>query len=273
MRRFHKSWLFQVILVLLGFSTALVLQHFPYFIQILKSIDWESLAFWLILFLGALIPIIINYLSIRRQEVLKLKGVFLADNAMIIRAYKEWSILFRVTVITKKKREDLCFHYECSSADSTATYLRTLHVLSDKEVFSKFKLSWYEYKEKLSQLCSDAIDMELEYINNYLLNAELIFEDLPSALYEDYGIALKNDFFDLSYALDKVIEIYKSKCLFMLDVHRDRITQNPCKQSIDERLLRTNLQKYRSEFIQIIETRRSDFAKAYTTLVHPNAPT
>ncbi len=249
MRKAIWYWLLLIMALIIGFITAIVMLRFQYFIQVLKQVDWTSLSFWLVLFLGALIPIVFSYLTIRKQEVMKLKAIFLHENAQIIREFLEWSVIFRTTVYTKKTKDDLRFEYICTPQDASAPTLRTLHVLTCKDSFSSFKLSWFRVRAKLSQLNNEAVNTEMVFIDNYLLNVEILFEKLPSSAYEEYGIALKNDFFNMGRSLDEAVKEYVDHRLFLLKIERDKMQQN--EHVLDKRFRETNFCKYRDHFMSI----------------------
>src|SRR5690606_9228869 len=120
------------------------------FIILMKKVNWSGLTYWFSLFLGATIPIIINYFSMKKQEVIKLKAKLAQDKIDIIREYKAFDFLMRTTMILDKTITDLEFDYEPTLQDKSAPNLRGLIILDNHEKYNEWKTNNMMFLEKLN---------------------------------------------------------------------------------------------------------------------------
>jgi len=237
---------------IIGFVIALCLLNYDYFITIMKNIKWTKWIPWLTLIGGSLIPIIINYFMIKKQEVIKLKVKIAERKLCIVLDFKNFDLCLRATCPLNKNVEDLNFKYEPTREDLSSSQIRGSILLCGRPDENGNVVSFEEWKftiitklEQLNRLDSKEISNYVSYFNNYLLNISELLQDMPKQYYEDVSVAVKNDFFNFSYELNEIINNYINKQLYKFEnnISRNESTKKQDK-FIEKKLYNTNLLKY-----------------------------
>ena len=224
--------------------------------DLIESANWAQIIPWASLIAGALlgtfITIFINYISIKQQEIIKLKAKIAEDKIRIVRAYLSYELFLGLTMITKITKEDLLFGYELSEQDLSAPTLRMLHILSDYKSYSDFKVKITGYFEEMDGLGCNDIRNYTQYIRVYLLNLDILLEDIPESYYPQISIALKNDFMNFKNELSALINRYLNRKLYQFRV--DRAKEVLSDKEIRVILEKTNFWKYRKELSSFKES-------------------
>jgi len=217
--------------------------------------DWNQIIPWAMLVGGALLgvtlTIIINYILLKKQEVIKLKSKIAEDKIQIVREYFSFDVCLGSTVISNFTINELLFDYEPTSQDKTSSKLRMLDVLSTKEKYFSFNNTIIHHFDKLSGLRSDAVNEYIWYFKHYLLNLATLLDNMPEHHYNQVAFALKNDFIEMRLELEKILNTYLDKQLFKFK--SDKVKKSKRKKDITEMINKTNLLKYRGQLQRLCE--------------------
>lgn len=236
-----------LLIFLFGIFTGFALTFLEPLISVLRTLDWQSLLYWLTLFLGALIPIAVNYLSIKKQEVLRIKSRFAQDKIDIIREIGKFDLQMRSTIILDKSLNDMTISYNPTKEDAAAPYLRGLWILQTHENFSDWREECIASFEKLDYLRCNDVSNYIWYMSSYILNLVHAIETIPNEKLWEVSVCVRSDFFEMSGELKKLIDRYIDNDLIRF--HNDKrvaVTSN-IENSIGLRLKNSNLEKYKNE--------------------------
>lgn len=235
------------IAVITGFIIAIIALKNQAFINVMKKVNWSGLAFWGSIILGAIIPIVINHVYVKKQETIKLKSKLVQDKIDVLREYKEFDVFMRLTVYLDKEISDLNFDYEPTIEDASAPTLRGLHILQSHETYNDWKLKNMVYMEKLKGLGNYYISSYTDYLLNYILNVDILVNSVPDTGMWEVSIAVKNDFMDISKELNIIIDKYLNNTLYKLKNESYKKEDSMNQNKINKKLNETNLIKYRSQ--------------------------
>ena len=229
------KWAKVILLLLVGVITGLIVAKNEAFIIVMKRVNWSGLTFWFSLFLGALIPIIVNYFSIKQQEVIKLKSKLIQDKINIISEYKTFSIFMSATDTVEKSIEDLDFDYEPTMQDLSAPTIRGLNILSSHEIFESWRVQNILALHKLNSLGSERISNYALYMQNYILNLVILIENIPDYKLWNVSVAVKGDFFNMNNEISKIIDDYLNHTLYKFKEEYKK-KENSLKQKTESKM-------------------------------------
>lgn len=236
--------------LLIGCVIGISISKYEEVILVLKSVNWSGLTYWVTLFIGATIPIMVNYFLIKKQEVIKLKSKIIQDKIDIIRDYKSFDLFMRQTVILDKKIEDLEFEYEPTPQDLSAPTIRCLGILTNKELYNTWRIANRGYIEKLNSLGNNKISNYTRYIDNYILNLDILLESIYDEKLWNVAVAVKNDFINMSLELSSIIDEYLTNSLYKFKDENKKI-KNEFGDNIQKKMKNTNLIKYRNQLFTL----------------------
>lgn len=236
--------------LLIGGVIGISISKYEEVILVLKSVNWSGLTYWITLFIGATIPIMVNYFLIKKQEVIKLKSKIIQDKIDIIRDYKSFDLFMRQTVILDKKIEDLEFEYEPTPQDLSAPTIRCLGILTNKESYDTWRIANRGYIEKLNSLGNNKISNYTWYIDNYILNLDILLENIYDEKLWNVAVAVKADFINMSLELSSIIDEYLTNSLYKFK-DENKKTKNGFGDNIQKKLKNTNLIKYRTQLFTL----------------------
>ncbi|MBK5243095.1 hypothetical protein [Clostridium sp.] len=240
-----------ITVLVVGMAIGFIVTKNQAFINVMRMVNWSVLLFWFTLFLGATIPITVNYFSIKKQEVIKLKAKLAQDKIDILRDYKTFDLFMRMTVDLDKEVSELKFKYDATIIDLTAPSLRGLNILVSHEIYDNWKADNMQHIEKLNGLGSKKISNHTWYMLNYILNLDVLIEDIPNDKMLEISVAVKNDFIDMSNDFGEIIDKYLNLDLYKfkndLTSKKNIITQ----AQIANKLNKTNLIKYKEQLSRL----------------------
>lgn len=240
----------------IGFSLGVVLLNFERFSNMLFSVNWSSITYWLTLFLGASIPIFINYFSMKHHEVNKIKGQLASDKIDIIRSFGDTDFLMRATNLGDKTKDDMNIDYSLDEIDKSSPYLRGLIIFNNHELYNNWKVKLIMHFEKFLLLQSKEVNDYVFYIRNYLVNLDHYVERVLDEDLWEIGIVVRNDFMQFSSELNEILSDFMHNEVFKLKHKRDSNTRDITQNEINAFMSKTKLVKHKTEIENICSVNR-----------------
>lgn len=213
---------------IIGVAVAMSLLRFDFFVVVMKKVNWSGLTFWLTLFLGALVPIIFNYFSVKKQEVIKLKAKIASDKLEIIRGYKKRIFSCFLSVCYQDDVDDEHYQY-VKKYLNTPLYSRELEglcFLKNKEEYSKFKAELNEIIRNLESLGSKNVFIKTCHVNAYFYKLDAFLYDLPEKYYFDISTVILGDIEKIFLELCAALDEFSNMEIFTLSNYTQSIRNN-----------------------------------------------
>ncbi len=241
-----KKYLPFFIGVFCGGIIATIIFFIPVISNGIENADWSKAVVWFSIFLGALIPILVNHYSIRRQEIIKLKAKMASMRLDDINTSRAIIEFMKMTTYTEYTTKTLKINYSPTVQDSSAPTLRSLIIMQNHEYFDNWRLQQNAAFQTLNKLNYNKLNKTLFYCLNYILNLETAINELPDSSMPQVGIVIKNDFFEMHDQIMEAIDDYIENHLFRL---KYMVSTKKDKEEFDPEILKdNNLYKYRIEF-------------------------
>lgn len=248
-----KKFIYPLIYMTIGFfiggCISVYINKNEYFARALEEVNFNVLFSIVTLVIGLIIPITINFFSVKKQEQMKLFSHMIKKKFDEIDFFEEKSKLLSYTVMSDKHIGNLDFKYQPTKEDLTSETIRVAYLFyNGREVYNKFKVEYIELLLGLGPLNKD-IKYYQSYINHYFFNLEHLLEDVDEENLWQVGVAIKNDLIDMHSEFCELLANYK------MDMFK-KMSFMYCNDNIDmdkiiAKLNKSNFNRYRHMLKQI----------------------
>lgn len=233
-----------------GFVLAVMFLKSKQVLNIIKSIDIVSLAYWVSIMIGALVSallvIIATYFTVKKQEIIKLKAKVIERNIDIVYQLIQFStVLSTMTLQDNKKKSDLEFEYNCDNIDEYPISIPS--VLTEEFHSSGWYVNFLMLMDSNTRIMNVEIIHYEHFIKEYFLNLYLIYDKMPIDKRWQVAFAVKPDFREICGEFTKLLEDYLQNDIYKMEKSK-KTWELKKENSYREKLKKTNLSRYRDEF-------------------------
>lgn len=239
-----------------GFILAVVFLKLKPILEIIRLINFVSLAYWLSIIIGALVSALLvitaTYFTVKKQEIIKLKAKVIERNIDTVYQLIQVSKILNTMVLQDdKKKNNLEFEYNCDLIDEWPISIP--HVLTEE--FHTASLGWYANFLTLMDDNTGIMNLEIihyeHFIKEYFYNLYLTYDKIPIDKRWQMAFALKPDFREICNEFTQLLEDYLQNDIYKMNRSKKRWDLN-IEESYKKKLKKTNLVKYGSKLESLI---------------------
>lgn len=242
------------IFIISGFALAIILLKSNFVLNIIKSIDFVSLAYWFSIILGALasalVAIFATYFTAKKQEIIKLKAKVIERNIEIVnQLIQSTKVLSTMVLQENKKKTDLEFDYECDYIDEWPISIPC--VLSEEFQSSDWYVNLIMMMDTTSRIMNIEIIHYEHFIKEYFLNLYLLYDKIPIDKKWQMAFALKPDFRNISNEFINLLESYLQNDIYKMKQNK-KTWDSKIEQSYREKIKKSNFFIYKKQFESLV---------------------